>query len=125
VVARSTVFRYKGKKSDPLAVGRELGIRGIVTGQIVQRGDRLIAHVELTDVKRGTHVWGDQYEYKVADVLLLQQELAQRISTELRTKLTGDATQILAHRGAVNGEAYQRYLKGRYHLNKNSEESIR
>jgi len=125
VIARSTVFRYKGKNVDPLAVGRELHVRGVVTGQLIQRGDTIVIRASLTDVARGTQVWGDQYDRKLADVLAVQQEMAEQISSELRTKLNGEEKKLLARHTAVNSEAYQQYLKGRYFLNKYTEESIR
>jgi len=125
VVARSTVFQYKGKNADPLAVGRALHVRGVVTGQLIQRGDTVVIRASLTDVKRGTQVWGDQYNRKLADVLAVQQEMAEQISNELRTKLSGDEKRMLARHAGVNSEAYQQYLKGRFFLNKYTEESIR
>jgi eukaryotic-like serine/threonine-protein kinase len=125
VVARSTAFQYKGKNIDPMAVGRELHVRGVVTGQLIQRGDTLVIRAALTDVKRGTQVWGDQYDRKLADVLSVQQEMAEEISNELRMKVSGDEKRMLARHAGVNNEAYQQYLKGRYYLNKYTEESIR
>ena len=125
VVARSTVFRYKGKNVDPLAVGRELHVRGVVTGQLIQRGDTIVIRAALTDVKRGTQVWGDQYDRKLADVLAVQQEMAEQISNELRAKLSGDEKRMLARHAGINNDAYQQYLKGRYFFNKYTEESIR
>ena len=125
VVARSTVFRYRGKNVDPLAVGRELHVRGVVTGQLIQRGDTVVIRASLTDVKLGTQVWGDQYDRKLADVVAVQREMAEEISSELRTKLSGDEKRLLTRHTSVNSEAYQQYLKGRYFLNKFTEESIR
>jgi len=126
VVARSTVFRYKGKAVDPLAVGRELQVRGIVTGELTQQGDRVLVRARLTDTKKGTQIWGEQYDRKVADVLSLQQELAQEISTQLRSRLTGEEKKLLAKGTSEDSEAFQLYLKGRYFANKyNDEEAIR
>jgi serine/threonine protein kinase/Tfp pilus assembly protein PilF len=125
VVARSTAFRYKGRSIDPVQVGRELHVRGVVTGQLIQRGNTIVIRAALTDVKHSTHLWGDQYNRKLADVLSVQQEIAEQISNELRTKLSGDEKKMLTRHSGVNSEAYQQYLKGRYNLNKYTEESIR
>jgi serine/threonine-protein kinase len=126
VIARSTVFRYKGKNIDPLAVGRELKVRGVVTGELTQRGDRVLVRARLTDTKKGTQIWGEQYDRKVADVLSLQQELAQEISTQLRSRLTGEEKKLLAKGTSEDAEAFQLYLKGRYFSSKyNDEEAIR
>jgi serine/threonine protein kinase/Tfp pilus assembly protein PilF len=125
VVARSTAFRYKGKRPDPLAVGRDLHVRGVVTGQLMQRGNTLIIRASLTDVKRGTQIWGEQYNRSLADVLAVQQEMAQEISNQLRMKLSGEEKRLLARRKADSSEAFQLYLKGRYYRNKYNEEAIR
>ncbi len=126
VIARSTVFQYKGKNVDPLGVGRELHVRGIVTGELLQRGDRVVVRARLTDAKKGTQIWGDQYDRKVADVLSLQQELSQEISTQLRSRLTGEEKKLLAKGTSEDSEAFQLYLKGRYFNDKyNDEEAIR
>ncbi len=126
VVARSTVFRYKGKPVDPVALARELKVRGIVTGELTQHGDRVVVRARLTDAKKGTQVWGEQYDRKIADVLALQQELAQEISTQLRSRLTGEEKKLLAKGTSEDSEAFQLYLKGRYFETRyNDEEAIR
>jgi serine/threonine protein kinase/Tfp pilus assembly protein PilF len=125
VIARSTAFRYKGKNVDPMAVGRELNVRGVVTGRLITRGGTLIIRATLTDVKKGTQVWGEQYDRKLSDVLQVQQEMAQEISSGLRMRLTGDQKAMFARRTSASPEAYQAYLRGRYQLNKYTEESIR
>jgi serine/threonine-protein kinase len=125
VTARSTAFRYKGKAIDPVVVGGELRVRGIVTGQLMQRGDTLIIRVSLTDVKRGTQIWGEQYNRKLSDALAVQQEMAQEISNKLRMKLSGEEKKLLTRRTADSNEAFQLYLKGRYYRNKYTEEAIR
>ncbi len=89
LIARSSVFRYKGKEIDPQAVGRELGVRAILTGRIIQRGDNLTISVELVDLKNNSHVWGEQYNRKLSDTLAVQQEISRAISARLRLRLTG------------------------------------
>ena len=126
VIARSTVFRFKGKTNDPVGVGRELHVRGVVSGELMQRGDRVLVHAVLTDVKKGTQVWGQRYERKLSDVLDLQRDLAAEISSRLRSQLTGDERAALAKHTAENSAAFQLYLKGRYFATKyNDEEQLR
>jgi serine/threonine protein kinase/tetratricopeptide (TPR) repeat protein len=125
VTARSTAFRYKGKAIDPMVVGGELRVRGIVTGQLMQRGDTLIIRCSLTDVKRGTQIWGEQYNRRLSDALAVQQEMAQEISNKLRMKLSGEEKKLLTRRTADSNEAFQLYLKGRYYRNKYNEDAIR
>jgi TolB-like protein/Tfp pilus assembly protein PilF len=118
VLARSTVFRYKGRETDPLAVGRELGVRAVLTGRIMQRGDNLTVSVELVDVRDNKQLWGEQYQRKVSDLLAVERDIAQEITGNLRLKLSGPEQSRVARHYAVNPEAYPLYLKGRYFWNK-------
>jgi serine/threonine protein kinase len=125
VMARTTVFRYKGQAVDPLAVGRQLNVRGVLTGRVTQRGGSLIIGAELVDTANGWRLWGKQYQRPFQDVFSVQEEIAREISENLRVKLTGREKKRLAKRPTENREAYQLYLKGRFFWNKRSEESIR
>lgn len=126
VIARSTVFRYKGKSVDPMIVGHDLQVRAVVTGQLIQRGDTLVIRASLTDVKRGTQIWGQQYDRKMSDILAVQQELSEEISSQLRLRLTGEEKKRLTRRNADTNDAYQAYLKGHYFITRfNNEDSIK
>lgn len=125
VSPRSTVFRYKGKETDPLAIGKELGVRAVLTGRLLQRGDSLTISTELLDVRDNKQVWGEQYNRKVFDALALQQEISREITDRLRLKLTGEEQKQLTKRDTSNPEAYQFYLRGRYYWNKRTADNIR
>jgi serine/threonine protein kinase/tetratricopeptide (TPR) repeat protein len=125
VMARTTVFRYKGKGIDPQKIGRDLNVRAMVTGRVQQRGDTLIVQAELLDVDKGAQLWGDQYNRKLADVFAVQQEISQQISEKLRVRLTGEDKTRLANRGTTSLEAYQLYLQGRYAFNRRGAESLK
>ena len=125
VMARSTVFRYRGSAADPLSVGRHLNVSTVLTGRVVLRSDTLSIHVELVDVTNGWQLWGEQYNRKLADIFTVQEEIATAISDRLRLKLTGEEKKRLTKRYTDNAEAYQLYLKGRYFWNKRTEEGIK
>ena len=125
VMARSTVFRYKGSAADPQAIGRDLNVSTVLTGRVVLRSDILSIHVELVDVTEGWQLWGEQYNRKLADIFTVQEEIATAISDKLRLKLTGEEKKRLTKRYTHNTEAYQLYLKGRYFWNKRTEEGIK
>jgi serine/threonine-protein kinase len=125
VIARSSVFRYKGKEVDPQMVGRELGVRAVLTGRVVQIGDNLTIQTELVDVATQTRLWGENYTRKVSDIISLQDEISREISDKLRLKLSGEEKKQLAKRYTDNSEAYQLYWKGRYYWNKRRPEDIR
>jgi TolB-like protein/Tfp pilus assembly protein PilF len=124
VMARSTVFHFKGKESDPQKVGHELGVRAVLAGRLLQRGDTLVVQTELVDVDKGSQLWGEQYNRKLADILTVQEDISQEISEKLRLRLTGEEKTRLTKRHIVNPEAYQLYLKGRYYWNKRTEEGL-
>jgi TolB-like protein/DNA-binding winged helix-turn-helix (wHTH) protein len=123
VMAWSTVSRYKGK-SDPIAVGRDLGVRAVLTGQIVQRDDQLVIQTELVDLKSGTQLWGEQYDRKASDIIPLQEDIARQISEKLRLRISGEDEKKLEKRYTADPEAYRLYLKGRYFWNKRSEDGM-
>jgi eukaryotic-like serine/threonine-protein kinase len=117
VIARSSVFRYKGKQTDPVAAGNELGVRAVLTGRLMQRGDTMVISAELIDVRDNKQLWGEQYERRLADMLSVQREIAREITTNLRPTLTGMESRMNKQFPA-NSEAFQLYLKGRYFWNK-------
>ena len=124
VIARSSVFRYKGKQTDPLAAGRELGVRAVLTGRVMQRGDDLAISTELLDVRENKQLWGEQYNEKAANLLAVQRAIATEISGKLRLKLSGaDESRVTKHY-TDDPEAYQLYLKGRFHWNRRTQESL-
>jgi len=124
VIARSSVFRYKGKETDPMAAGKELGVRAVLTGRIMQRGDNLTVSVELVDLRDNKQLWGEQYERKVSDILTVQRNIAHEISGNLRLRLSGAEQNRIARQHTENAEAYQLYLQGRYQWYKGTEDGF-
>jgi eukaryotic-like serine/threonine-protein kinase len=124
VMARSTVFRYKGQEINPQTIGREIGVRAVLTGTIAQRGGSLIIGAELVDVATGSQLWGAQYNRKPGDIFVIQEEISEEISGKLRLHLTPAEKKRLSRRHTENAEAYQLYLKGRYHWSKWTEEGF-
>ncbi len=125
VIARTSVFRYKGRQVDPKVVGQELGVRAVLTGRVVQRGNELSISAELVDARDDTHIWGEQYNRKLADVTALQDELSRQISEQLRVKLTREQKGRLAKPLTHSPEAYQAYLKGLYFWHQFTPEGIK
>jgi eukaryotic-like serine/threonine-protein kinase len=125
VIARSSVFRYKGKDLNVQAIGRELNVRAVLVGQIKQDGDELRITVELMDVQGNRSIWGDTYRRKTADIQSVQKEIARNVSEKLRLTLTGADQTQLAKTDTESGEAYEAYLKGRYHWNKRTDEGFK
>jgi eukaryotic-like serine/threonine-protein kinase len=114
VTPRSSAFRYKGKDVDSMKAGSELGVRAVLTGRLLQRGDDLIVSAELTDVRDNKQIWGERYQRKTSDLLEVQNEIAKAISANLRPTLSGADQSKLKRHNTNNPEAYQLYLKGQY-----------
>jgi len=116
VIAMNSVLRYKDKPPDPQTVGRELNVRAVLMGRVAKNGDDVSISIELVDVRDNRHLWGQQYNRKLADIGVLQTEIAREISDGLRLRLTGEEREQLAKRYTQDGEAYQLYLMGRYYF---------
>jgi TolB-like protein len=121
VMARSTVFRYKGQAVDPQEVGNRLGVRAVLTGRVLHIADRLIVKTELVYVTDGSQLWGEQYNRHLSDIVSVQEEISKEISEKLRLRLTDKQKRRLTKRHTQNTEAYHLYLKGRYHWNKRTD----
>ncbi len=124
VMARSTVFRYKGREIDPQSVGRELNVRAVLTGRVMQSGGSLRIGAELVDVVTGSQLWGAQYDRKPGDIFAVQDDISNEISEKLRLQLTRAEKKQLTKRHTEDAEAYRLYLKGRHHWNKWTEDGF-
>jgi TolB-like protein/Tfp pilus assembly protein PilF len=122
VIARSSVFRWKGAPSDPRAIGRELGVTAVVTGRIAVRGSELDVLAELVDVEDGAQLWGGRFRRSADDLRGLEEELAdaltRRIGARSRARTRAKAA------AAPSSEAYDLYLRGRFEWNRRTEEGF-
>jgi serine/threonine protein kinase/tetratricopeptide (TPR) repeat protein len=125
VIPLSQVSRYKTREVDPQEVGRALGVRAVLTGSVIQRGNTLNIRTELIDVTQVSRLWGEQYNRQLSDILTVQEEIARDISEKLRLRLTGEHRERMTRRYTGNSEAYQAYIQGRYFWNKRTEESLK
>jgi len=118
VMARSTVFSYKGHDVNAQKAGKSLNVDAVLMGRISQRGDMLSIQADLVNVADGAELWGDQYNRKLSDLLTVQGDIAKQISTNLRPKLTGQEAADVSKHATENPEAYQAYLQGLFYWNK-------
>jgi len=124
VKARSSVFRYKGKEIDPKKIASELNVQAILMGRVVQRGEQLTLSLELIDAQTENTLWGNKYERKSSDLVALQSEMARDVSSKLKTKLSGADEAKVTKNYTARPEAYQLYLRGRYHYAKLTKEDM-
>jgi eukaryotic-like serine/threonine-protein kinase len=124
VMSRDSAFMYKGKQTDARTVGSALGVRAVLEGRVIQRGDSLSISTELVNARDNSHIWGQQYDRKLADMIALRDDIAKEVTTALRMKLSGEDEKRMAKSYTASPEAYQDYLKGRFWWNKRSEEGL-
>ena len=116
VVPRSVVAGYKGQKVDPRKVGKELNVRAVVTGTMRRHGDIITIQADLIDLENVAQLWGQHYDHKLSDVMLVQEDISRDIFENLRLKLNVEEKKQL--------EAYRLYLKGRNAWNKRTGDAL-
>jgi TolB-like protein/Flp pilus assembly protein TadD len=118
VTARSTAFRFRGREGEPVEIGRELNVGSMLTGRLMQRGDQLSVQVDLIKTSDGVQIWGDRYDGRTSDLVSIQQRIAMDVSRQLKLELTGAQEKEISKTYTQNPEAFQHYLRGRYHWNR-------
>jgi len=116
VISRTSVMEYKGTKKHLPQIAHELGVDGIVEGSVVREGDQVRVTVQLLDGPNDRHLWSEDYQRPLRGILNLQREMAQAIAQQIRVELTPRQQARLSSARAVNPEAYEAYLRGRFYL---------
>ena len=125
VISRTSSFSFKGKNLDVRKIGQNLGVANILEGSIRKSGNMIRITAQLIEVGKGTHLWSETYDREMKDVFALQDEISKMIVDILKIKLSGKQTNRLAGSFTNNTEAYEDYLKGRYHWNTRTDEGIK
>jgi adenylate cyclase len=113
VVARNTVFTYKGKPIKVQQAAHELGVRFVLEGSVRKAGSRVRITGQLIDGKDGSHVWADRYDRELTDIFAIQDEITHAIVDQLKVKLLPAEKKAIAAAPTENVEAYTYYLRGR------------
>jgi TolB-like protein/tetratricopeptide (TPR) repeat protein len=116
VKSASAVFHYKGKETSAKTIGEELGVQAVLLGRVVQRGDELKLSLELVNTQTQDVIWSEQYNRQHGDLVTLQSDIARDVSQKLERRLSG--AENLTRKYSANAEAYELYLRGRYHWNR-------
>ncbi|MEE9167432.1 MAG: protein kinase [Candidatus Neomarinimicrobiota bacterium] len=125
VASRTSAFQFKGKAQDVRKIGENLNVSAVLEGSVRKAGKKLRITAQLVDARDGLHLWSESYEGKTTDVFAVQDKIAGAIVDRLKTELPGRLGTPLVKSHAKNLEAYNLYLKGRYHWNKRTEGSLR
>ena len=113
VMARSTVFRFKGKQDDPQQIAQTLKVAAVLTGRISQHADQMIVDADLVNALDGSEIWGSHYERKLTDVTQVQADISRDLTNKLNIHLAGADQGKIGSAGTSNSEAYRLYLEGR------------
>lgn len=125
VSAWTSALRLRGKTHDMLKVSQQLKVGAVVAGSVRKAGDRLRITVQLIGTADGCYLWSEIYDRELQDVFLIQEEISQAIVTKLKVQIAGGQNKHLIRRYTENFDAYNLYLKGRYHWNRRSERSLK
>jgi len=124
VTARTSSFAFKGKNKDIRTIGAELGVKTVLEGSVRKAGQRVRITAQLINAIDGYHLWSEKYDRELEDIFLVQDEISLKIVDSLKEKLSeSEASDILPDQPTKSLEAYDLYLKGRFHLNKGSKDS--
>jgi adenylate cyclase len=123
VIARNSVFTYKGKTVKVEEVGRELGVRYVLEGSVRKDDKRVRITAQLVDATTGGHIWAERYDRQMKNIFALQDEVTRKIIAALAVKLTEDELKLLERNETENLEAYKYVLRGGKHLNRFQKES--
>jgi TolB-like protein/DNA-binding winged helix-turn-helix (wHTH) protein len=124
VTSYTSVSKYKTASKPLPQVAQELQVDGIVEGSVLRSGDQVRITAQLIYAPRDQHLWAEEYQRYVRDVLYLQREVARDIAEQVRVTLTPNERNRLATAGAVDPAAYESYLRGRSFWNQRSEASL-
>jgi len=125
VIARTSAMSYKHSSKAVDQIGRELGVNYVLEGSARREGGRVRIAAQLIQVRDQSHVWAAEYDREMQSVLQLQSEVADAIGNEVRLKLAPEQRMHAGNPRAVNPGAYEAYLKGRYFVEKWTEEGTR
>ena len=115
-MARSTVFKFKGKEDDPQQIGKTLNVSQLLVGRVSQHGDSVSVQADLVNASDGSEVWGSQYERKMADVTQVQSDITRDVANKLKIHVSGAAQEKMGSAGTTNPEAYRLYLEAQAQL---------
>jgi TolB-like protein/Tfp pilus assembly protein PilF len=118
VISRTSIMRYKTTDKHLRQIGEELGVTTVVEGEVQRIGDRVRINAQLVDALTDEQLWAEQYDRELLDVFAIQSDVAQRVATALKARLTSVERERIERRPTGSFEAYKLYLKGRYFWDK-------
>ena len=124
VAARTSSFRFKGEKIDIREVGEILNVKTVLEGSVRMSGSKLRITAQLINIEDGYHIWSEIFEREISDVFAIQDEISRSIVNRLKIEFSGSDEISVAGRHTENIEAYNLYLKGRFHCLKHTKSDV-
>jgi len=115
VIARNSIFLYKGKSVRIQQVAEDLGVRYVLEGSVRREEDQVRINAQLIDATTGEHLWAERFDGNMGDVFSLQDKISQKIVAALALKLTAGEKTLVVQKGTQNPAAYEEFIKGRTH----------
>jgi TolB-like protein/class 3 adenylate cyclase/cytochrome c-type biogenesis protein CcmH/NrfG len=125
VAARTSSFAFKGKNEDVRTIGTQLNVGAVLEGSVAKAGNQVRITAQLINVADGYHLWSDSYDRDLQDIFAIRSQVAQTVAKALQVTLAADERQRLDQKPTENLEAYQLYLKGRYYVNRYTEDGLK
>ena len=125
VISRTSTQKYKSAPDNLREIAQQLGVATILEGSVQKAGDEVRITVQLIRALSDSHLWAETYDRKLLDTFGVESEVAQKIASSLKAKLTGSEQRAIAAQPTANPEAYQLYLKGRFFWNKRTGEDLK
>ncbi len=124
VIARTSAMAYKHTNKTVRQIGQELGVEYILEGSVRREGEEVRVSAQLIRVSDQTHLWAHNYQPKLQDLLEVQNEIGKAIAGQVQLNLTAQQAMALSQTRAVNHEAYDLYLKGRFYWNQRTPRAV-
>jgi TolB-like protein/DNA-binding winged helix-turn-helix (wHTH) protein/Flp pilus assembly protein TadD len=125
VISRSSAMAYKNTRKPLATIARELHVDAIVEGSVLRDGGRVRISAQLIRPPDDAQIWAESYESDLRDTLTLQSTVAQAIARQIKATLNRQEQSALQNVRAVNPQAYENYLKGRYFANKRTGDDLK
>jgi adenylate cyclase len=124
VASRTSSFQYKNKFADIKEIGRQLNVKNILEGSVRKQGSQILITAQLINVNNGYHLWSERYHRDLADIFLIQEEIANCIVTALEVSLSSQEQRVIKMRSTKNIDAYEYYLRGWHFFHRTTQKDL-
>lgn len=124
VISRTSAMHFKNTQLSAPEIAKALGVDAIVEGSVIREGSQVRVHAQLIRGARDEHIWAGEYQREYGSILALEEEVARTVAQQIKVRLTPQEEEVLTVARAVDPQAQENYLEGRYYLNQRTEDSM-